>query len=98
MVVEGILASFSRKRRGAGGLGFRMHPIPNLRRVVLEIGPAGPAKQSGEFRPEVGCTHINHPDRLDPRPRRLDDEQASLLATLDAAPEFPFGGEQQVLV
>jgi hypothetical protein len=31
-------------------------------------------------------------------PRRLNPEEARGLAALDAAPEFPFRGEQQVLV
>jgi hypothetical protein len=36
------------------------------------------------FCPGVGCTHIHDPDRLDPRPRGLDAEQARGLAALEA--------------
>ena len=42
--------------------------------------------------------HVDDADRLQPRPRRLDPEQARGLAALDAAPELLLRGEQQVLV
>ena len=70
------------------GLGF----------LMLEEGGAGRAEYAGEFRPGIGGAHVDDPHRLDPRPRRLDAEQARGLAALDAAPELPLGGEQEVLV
>ena len=55
-------------------------------------------KDRGKLRPGIGGAHIDNAHRLDPRPRRLDAEQARGLAALDAAPEFPLGGDDQVLV
>ena len=66
--------------------------------LVLEEGRPGRAEHAGEFRPGIGGAHVDDPDRLDPRPRRLDAEQPRRLAALDAAPEFLLGGEQEVLV
>ena len=42
------------------------------------IGRPGPAEGGGKFRPAVGCAHVDDPDRLQPRPRRLDPEQAGV--------------------
>ena len=66
--------------------------------LMLEEGRAGGAEYAGEFRPGIGRAHVDDPDSLDPRPRRLDAEQARGLATLDAAPELLLRGQQEVLV
>ena len=62
------------------------------------MGSPGSSERSGEFRPTVGRAHIDDTDRLKPRPRRLYPEQTWRLAVLNAAPEFPFCGDQEVLV
>jgi hypothetical protein len=54
--------------------------------VVLLMGRLGPAIGGGEFRPSIGGAHIDHPDRLEPRP--LDAEETGHLAIADTAPEF----------
>src|ERR1019366_10206062 len=95
------------KTDGAGFGAFGPHAMANgfpgvlrhqllqlgLGRVMIEIGPPGPAKHPGEFRPGIGRTHIDDPDSLDPRPRRLDIEQMRCLAGLHAAPELLLGGQ-----
>ena len=58
---------------------------------VLRNKPANSAQ-------ELDGGHVNDPDRLDPRPRRLDTKEARGLAALDAAPEFLLCGEEQVLI
>ena len=55
-------------------------------------------KIAGEFRPGIGRTHVDNAHRLDARLRRLDAEQGRGLAALDAAPEFPLGGDDEVLI
>src|SRR5713101_5436171 len=42
--------------------------------LVLLVGRAGAAVGGGELRPRVGGTHVNDPDRFQPRARRLDTE------------------------
>ena len=66
--------------------------------LVLEKGGRVSAKEAGEFRPGIGRAHVDDPDRLDPRPWRLNTEEARGLAALDAAPELPLRGQQQVLI
>src|SRR5262245_8191949 len=56
------------------------------------------AEHDGELGPGVGRAHVDDPHCGEPRPGRLDAEQARGLAALDAAPEFFLGSEQQVLV
>ena len=56
------------------------------------------AEYAGEFRPGIGRAHVDDPDSLDPRPRRLDAEQARRFAALHAAPELLLRGQQEVLV
>jgi hypothetical protein len=65
---------------------------------MLEKGRPGPAKHPGKLGPGIGRAHIDRANGRYARPRRLDAEQARGLAALDAAPELPLGGEQQVLV
>ena len=43
---------------------------------VLEMGCRVSRKDAGKLRPGIGGAHIDDPDRLDPRLRRLDPEQA----------------------
>src|SRR5262249_3272837 len=66
--------------------------------LMLEVSLARAPKDVGEFRPGIGRTHIDDPHRLDARRRRIDAKEARWLSTLHAAPEFPFRGQQEVLV
>src|SRR6266436_6233903 len=54
--------------------------------LMLEVSLARAPKHAREFRPGVGCAHIDDPHRFDPRAGRLDPKQARRLTTLDAAP------------
>ena len=65
---------------------------------VLKVGRPSPRKDPRKLRPGVGGTQVDDAHRLDPRLRRFDAEQGRGLAILDAAPEFPFGGNDEVLV
>jgi hypothetical protein len=55
-------------------------------------------KDRGKLRPGIGGGHIDDADGLDPLPRRIDPEKTRGLATLDTAPEFALGSDDQVLV
>ena len=83
-----------------GLLGILRHQFLQigLGALVLDKGRPGPAEHGGKLRPGVGGTHIDDPDRLQPRPWRLDPEQPGLLAVHHAAPELLLRGQQQVLV
>src|SRR5215472_11587262 len=70
------------------GLGF----------LMIEEGAPSAAEHSGEFAPGIGAAHVDDPYGLDPRPQRLDAEEARGLARLDTAPELLFRGQQEVLV
>ena len=59
---------------------------------------SGAAEHVGEFRPGIGSAHVHDAHGLDPRPRRLDAEQARRLAGLHTPPELLFRRQQQVLV
>jgi hypothetical protein len=71
---------------------------PGLGFFVLEISRPGPGKGRSELSPRIGRAHIDNAHRLHAGLRRLDAEQARGLAILHAAPEFPFGGDEEVLV
>ena len=58
----------------------------------------GADEDPSEFGPGIGGVHIDNAHCLDSRFRRLDPEQGRGLAALDAAPEFSFGGDNEVLV
>lgn len=58
----------------------------------------GSAGRGWQSLPTLRAAHVDGSDGLNPGPRRLNAEEARGLAALDAAPEFPFRGEQQVLV
>ena len=66
--------------------------------LVLEVRVPGADKDAGELRPGIGGAHVDDANRLNPRLRRLDAEQARGLAALHTAPELPFGGDNEVLV
>src|SRR5262252_5861840 len=66
--------------------------------LMLEVSLARAPKHAGEFRPGVGCAHVDDPHRFDPRAGRLEPERSRGLAILNAAPEFFLGREQEVLV
>src|SRR6476619_8538180 len=65
--------------------------------LMLEVGLACAAKNVGEFRPSVGRAHVDDPHSLDAGPGWLDAEDARTLAALDAAPEFLFRRQKEVL-
>ena len=62
------------------------------------MGCSGSSERAGKIRPTVRRAHIDHPNRLKPRPGRLDTEQPGCLAVLNTAPEFLLCGDQEVLV
>ena len=66
--------------------------------LVLEMSGSGPGKDAGEFRPGIRRAHIDDADRLDARAGRLGPEQTRRLPVLDATPELPLGGDDEVLV
>src|ERR1700704_2760810 len=66
--------------------------------LVLEIGLTRAPKHTGEFGPRVGRAHVDNPDRFNARPRWLRVKEARGLAAPDAAPEFLFRRQKQVLV
>jgi len=53
--------------------------------LVIVMRLAGAREDRGELGPGIGCSHINDPNRLEPRFGRLDPKQLRLLAALDAA-------------
>jgi hypothetical protein len=50
-----------------------------------------------KLRPRIRGTHIDNADCLHPRLWRFDAKQSRLLPSLDAAPELPLGGDDEVL-
>src|SRR6476646_253519 len=66
--------------------------------LMLEVGLACALKHTGEFGPGIRRTHIDDPHRLDAGPGWLDAEDARALAALDAAPEFLFRRQKEVLI
>src|SRR5215469_5375666 len=66
--------------------------------LMLEVSLARAPEHVGEFRPGVGSTHVDDPHRFDPRAGRLDSKQSRVLAILNAAPEFLFRRQKEVLV
>src|SRR5215469_8038944 len=66
--------------------------------LMLEVSLARAPKHAGEFRPGIGCAHVDDPHRFDPRAGRLEPKQSRWLAILNAAPEFFLGREQEMLV
>src|SRR5262245_35859485 len=81
-------------------LGVLRHKAFELRLgvLMLEVGLACAPKHTGEFGPGIRRTHIDGPHRLDASSRWLDAEEARALAALDAAPEFLFCRQKQMLV
>src|SRR5260370_16062065 len=69
-------------------LGILRHQLLqlDLRGFMIEESSTGLAKDTSEFRPGIGRAHIDDPDRLDPRPGRLDSEQMRCLPNLNATP------------
>src|SRR5262249_41582055 len=52
--------------------------------LMLEVSLARAPKHTREFRPGIGCAHVNDPHRFDPRAGRLDSKQSRGLAILNA--------------
>ena len=92
--------AFRPEPMAAGLLGvFRDEPLQiGLYAFVFLMSRAGSFECSCEFRPAVRRAHIDNTNRLKPRPRWLYAEQARCLAVLNAAPEFPFCRDQEMLV
>jgi hypothetical protein len=66
--------------------------------LVVEMRLVGLREDRGELRPSVRRSHVDNPHGLKPRLGRLDPKQLGLFAALDTAPEFTFGGDNQMLV
>src|SRR6516225_6167829 len=83
-----------------GFLGILRHQGLKLRlgSLMLQKRFPGAAKETGKFRPGVRRTHIDNPDRLDPRLGWLNTKEVRRLAALDTAPELPLGRHNQVLI
>ncbi len=64
---------------------------------VFNGGLTGPEEDIGKFRPAVGGAHVDHPDGLHARPRRLDAEQSRRLAALHTPPELFLRRQKEVL-
>src|SRR5215813_9082615 len=60
--------------------------------LMLEVSLARAPKHAREFRPGIGCAHVDDAHRCDPRAGRLEPKQSRGLAILNAAPEFLLGG------
>src|SRR6516225_809567 len=61
--------------------------------LMLEVSLARALKYAREFRPGIGCAHVNDPHRFNAWAQRLDSKQSRGLAVLNAAPEFFLGRE-----
>src|SRR6266478_2560014 len=61
--------------------------------LMLEVSLARAPKHASEFRPGIGCAHVDHPHRFDSWAGRLESKQTRGLAVFNAAPEFFLGGE-----
>jgi hypothetical protein len=91
---------------------FARRPCPNSllgilrhQRFELGFGPlvveecaTGAVEERRELCPGVRCTHIDNADGLNAGAWRLDPEEDRGIAALDAAPEFLFRGQKEVLV
>ena len=66
--------------------------------LVLEESVSGARVGCRKFGPGVGVAHIDDPDSLDPGRRSFHTEEAWGFAGLHAAPKFPFGRQQEVLI
>src|SRR5258707_447655 len=66
-----------------GLLGILRHQLLQLALggFMIQEGSASLAKHPGQFRPGIGRSHIDDPNRLDPGPRRLDAEQMRGIAS-----------------
>ena len=93
----GSFGSYAMADRFLGILGHKGLEL-RLGILVLEVSLARAPKYAREFRPGVGCAHVDDPHRFDPRAERVDSKQSRGLAILNAAPEFFLGREQEVLV
>src|ERR1700732_3587907 len=65
---------------------------------MILMGRIGTPICGRKFRPAVGRTHIDNPDRFEAGPWKLYPEQVRVFTVLDTAPELLFGCEQEVLV
>src|ERR1700746_2540760 len=66
--------------------------------LVFDKGLPGVAIDRSEFCPGVRSGHIHGTNRLHLWSRRLNAKEVRGLAGLHAAPELPFGCEQQMLI
>src|ERR1700726_4739964 len=71
---------------------------PGLGLLMFEKGETRRLKHPSPFGPRVRPAHIDDPDSLDWRARRLNSEDARRLAGLNAAPEPFFSGHKQMLI
>src|SRR6516225_2582397 len=69
-------------------LGVLGHKSLELRLgiLMLEVSLASAPEHASEFRPGIGCAHVDDAHRFDPRAGRLESKKSRRLAILDAAP------------
>ena len=81
-------------------LGILRHKLLQLgfRDLMLAVGLSGAQIGCRKLRPQIGRSHVDDLDGLQPRTRRFDVEQERRLAALDAAPELLLSREQEMLI
>src|SRR5580704_18624187 len=63
---------------------------------MFEVRRAGPREYRSELRPGIGGAHVDNADGLDAGFGRLNPKQPRGLAALDAAPELPLRGHNEM--
>jgi hypothetical protein len=66
--------------------------------LMVEKGGTRGAEEASKLRPGIGFAHVDDPNCIDSRPRRLDAAGARGLSGLNAAPEPALRRHQKVLV
>src|SRR5215472_2953151 len=65
---------------------------------MLQKGLSGAAEDSSKLCPGIRGAHVDDPHPFDAWLGRFNTKQSRGLAVLDAAPELPLGGDNEVLV
>src|SRR6516165_1589474 len=65
---------------------------------MLQKGLSGAAEDSSKFRPGIRGAHVDDPHRFDACLGRFNTKQSRGLAVLNAAPELPLGGDDEMLI
>src|SRR5262245_14749240 len=74
----GSFGSDAMADRFLGVLGHKRLEL-RLGVLMLEVSLARAPKHASEFRPGIGCAHVDDAHRCDPRGRRLEAKQARRL-------------------